>query len=99
MIAVKLPALSGLVPKVTVSEVAVAEVTVPVAPLLKTTVLLPGVVLKPKPLITIVAALLATLVVLAVTTGDTVATCTAVPLLNPLVVTTAVKFPAEGFVE
>jgi hypothetical protein len=37
--AVRVPAEVGLVEKVTVSEVAVAEVTVPTAPLLKTTVL------------------------------------------------------------
>ena len=64
--AVRLPAV-GFVEKVTVSDVAVDAVTVPTAPLLKTTVLLPGVVLKPEPLIVIVAALAARAAVLAVT--------------------------------
>ena len=41
--AVRLPAVVGLVENVTVSEVAVAAVTVPTAPSLKTTVLLPAV--------------------------------------------------------
>ena len=44
--AVRLPAI-GVVEKVTVREVAVAVVTVPTAPLLKVTVLLPAVGLKP----------------------------------------------------
>lgn len=43
-IAVKLPAVVGDVDKVTVNDVAVAAVTVPTAPLLKVTVLSPGVV-------------------------------------------------------
>ena len=78
---------------VTVSEVAVAAVTVPVAPLLKATVLLPAVVLKPKPLIVICVALGDSTAVLLVTTGATVATCTA-PLLWLSVVTVAVIAPA-----
>ena len=86
----------GLVENVTVSEVAVAAVTVPTAPLLKTTVLLAAVVSKPKPLMVSVVALAARLAVLLVTTGVTVATCTAVPLLTPSVVTTAVRLPAVG---
>ena len=49
--AVRLPAVSGRVESVMVSDVAVASVTVPTAPLLKTTVLLAAVVSKPKPLI------------------------------------------------
>ena len=48
-IAVRLPADVGLVENVTVSEVAVAAVTVPTAPLLKITVLRLAVVSKPKP--------------------------------------------------
>ena len=92
-IAVRLPAVAGLVEKVTVSEVADAAVTVP-APSLNTTVLLPGVLLKPKPLIVTVAASAAKFVVLLVTTGMTVAISTAVPLLTPLVVTIAVRLPA-----
>ena len=66
---------------VTVSEVAVAAVTVPTAAPLNATVLFDGVVaLKPKPLIVSVVALAARSAVLLVTTGVTVATCTAVPL-------------------
>ena len=82
------------------SEVAVAAVTVPTAPLLKTTVLLPAVVSKPKPSMVSVVALAARLAVLLVTTGVTVATWTAAPLLTLLVVTTAVRLPAAvGAVE
>jgi hypothetical protein len=83
-----------LVEKVTVSDVAVAAVTAPTAPLLKVTVLSPAVVLKPNPLIVIVSALAAKLDVLLVTTGTTVATCTAELLLTLLLVTIAVKLPA-----
>lgn len=98
--AVKLPALTGLVEKVTVSDVAVEAVTAPTAPSLKTTVLLPGVVSKPKPLMVSVAAFAAKFALLLVTTGVTLATCTAAPLLTLLVVTTAVKLPTPaGFVE
>lgn len=91
--AVKLPA-EGTVENEIVSAVAVAELTVPTAPLLKTTVLFAAVVLKPKPLIVIEVALIARLAVLDVITGRTTATCTAVPLLRLLVVTEAVKSPA-----
>ena len=63
-----------MVENVTVSEVAVAAVTVPTAPSLKTTVLLPAVGSKPKPLMVSVVALAARLAVLLVTTGVTVAT-------------------------
>ena len=55
-VAVKVPA-QGCLEYVTVSAVAVAVVTVPIAPLLKTTVLLAAVVLKPLPLIVIDVAL------------------------------------------
>lgn len=72
--AVSNPALSGLVEKVTTKLVAVEEVTVPTAPLLNVTVLLPGVVLKPKPLMVTVVAFNARLLVLAVITGRTSAT-------------------------
>lgn len=71
-IAVKLPAV-GLVEKVTVSEVAVAAVTLPTAPLLNTTVLLPGVVLKPAPVMVTVAAVDEIEFVTRVTAGLTVA--------------------------
>lgn len=100
MIAVSEPVLTGLVEKVTTRLVAVADVTVPTAPLLKTTVLFAAVVLKPNPLIVIVLAVRARLLVLAVTTGRMLATCTAEPLDRPLVVTMAVNEPAEvGLVE
>ncbi len=72
--AVKLPSAAGLVLNVTVSDVVVAEVTVPTALLLKTTLLLPAVALKPKPRITTVLAVMEAEVVLLVTTGITVAT-------------------------
>lgn len=71
--AVKLPAL-GRVENVTVNEVAEAVVTFPTAPLLNVTVLLPAVVLNPKPLMVTVVAVSASAVVAAVTTGATVAT-------------------------
>ncbi len=47
--AVRLPAATGRALKVTVSEVGVAEVTEPAAPLLKITVLLDAVESKPEP--------------------------------------------------
>lgn len=97
--AVKLPKPVGFVPKVMVKLVAVAAVTVPTAPLLNTTVLFAAVGLNPKPLITIPFALMARPVVRLVTTGITVATCTAEPLVTPPDVTMAVKLPAVvGFV-
>ncbi len=92
--AVRLLLAIGLVLSVTVKEVADAAVTVPTAPLLRTTVLLAGVGSKPKPVIVNVAALARRLPLAAVTTGVTVATCTAVPLLMLFVVTTAVRLPA-----
>ena len=54
----RFPTDVGLVENVTVSEVAVAAVTVPTAPLLKTTVLFTAVVLKPYPLMETVFALI-----------------------------------------
>jgi len=90
--AVKLPAI-GVVEKDTVSEVAVEAVTVPTAPLLNTTVLLPGVVLNPAPVIVIVVAVEDNVEVTRVTAGLTVPTWTAEPLLLELVVTTAVRLP------
>ncbi len=95
----KLPAEVGFVENVTVSVVGVAAVTVPTAPLLKATVLLLALVSKPEPLIVTRVALAATLVVLVVTVGLTVATLTADPLLTPLERTTAFKSPAVGLVE
>lgn len=64
----------GRVEKVMVSEVAVADVTVPIAPLLNTTVFPEGVVLKPNPEMVIVFELIDRLAVLSVTTGLTLAT-------------------------
>lgn len=93
-IAVRLPTELGTVERVTVNDVAVAAVTVPTALLLKATVLFPAVGLNPKPLIVNVVPLIAKAVVALVTTGVTVAICTALPLATPLVVTTAVKLPA-----
>lgn len=72
--------VSGEVSKPTVIDVAVDEMTVPAAPLLKTTVLLAAVVEKPSPAITIVAAFAARLAVLLVTTGVIAAICVALPL-------------------
>lgn len=91
----RLPTAVGAVVIVTVNEVAVAVVTVPAAPLLNTTVLLPAVGLNPKPLMVRVAPLMARLVEALVTTGATVATCTAAALAALLVVTIAVRLPAE----
>src|SRR5262249_53496486 len=76
---VKLPALVGLVVNVTVSEVALAVVTLPTAPPLKTTVLLPGVAEKPTPLMMILLTFAGSTAELMVTTGVTVAICTAAP--------------------
>src|SRR5580704_4695418 len=96
--AVRLPAV-GAVLKVTVSAVAVAEVTMPEAPPLNETDSWATVVSKPDPLMVIVAVLAARLAALVVTTGATAATWTGVPLPWPLEVTTAVRLPAVGFVE
>lgn len=63
-----------MVLKLTFRVVAVADVTVPTAPLLNVTLLLEAVELKPKPWITMLEALAARLAELVVTTGVTVAT-------------------------
>lgn len=99
-IAVKLPADVGLVENVTVRTDAVEDDTVPTAPLLNVTVLLPAVVSKPEPLIVNVDVLAFSWnAELEMTTGMTVATWTAEPLLTPLVVVTAVRLPpARGLV-
>lgn len=91
---VKSSAVAGLVEKVTVNDVAVAAVTVPTALSLNTTVLFAAVVSKPKPLIVSVAELANRSAELVVTTGTTVATWTAVPLVNVFTVTMAVRLPA-----
>lgn len=80
----------------TVSEVSVADVTVPAAPLVKVSTLLPAVSSKPSPLIVIVDALAARFERLAVTLGTTVATCTAEPLFSVSVATIAVREPASS---
>lgn len=83
-----------------VSVVAVAAVISPTAPLLNTTELFSGAGSKPKPLMVIPEALASSALVLLVTTGTTVATCTAGPLAMLFEVTTAVRLPAlAGFVE
>ena len=71
---VRLPAVAGRVENVTVSEVFVAEVTVPTALLFRTTVLREAIGSKPKPLIVRVLELAAKAAVLLVITGLTVAT-------------------------
>ena len=94
-VAVSVPA-QGFVEYDTVRAVAVAAVTVPTAPLLNVTVLLAAVVLNPEPLMVNVLALANAAEVFCVAIGRTVAICTAVPLLNELTVTTAVRLPALG---
>ena len=98
--AVRLPS-DGAVSKITVNWVAVEEVTVP-APLLKVTVLLAVVVLKPVPTMVRVVAVEGRLVELEVTVGGeiaatVVATCTEV-LVPPKEVTVAVRLPRDGAV-
>jgi hypothetical protein len=97
--AVKDPAEVGFELNVTVSDVRVAAVTVPIAPLLKATVLREAVVSKPLPVMVIVEALANRSAVLLVTDEVTAATCTAALLFTPPLVTIAVKLPAAGLVE
>lgn len=97
--AVRLPAAVGFVENVTVKDVAVAELTVPTAPLLNTTTLFAAVVSKPNPEMVIVDALAAKASVFTLTTGTTLAIWIAEPLACAFVVTTAVKLPtAVGLV-
>lgn len=97
--AVSGPAEAGLLTKVTVRLVAVAVVTLPVAPSLNVTTLLANVVLKPEPAIVTVAESAVRSAVDTVTTGFTVATCTAAPLFKLPMATMAVSVPAAvGFV-
>jgi len=98
--AVRLPS-DGAVSKVTVNWVEDAEVIWPV-PLLKVTVLLAVVVLKPVPTMVRVVAVEGRLVELEVTVGGeiaatVVATCTEV-LVPPKEVTVAVRLPRDGAV-
>jgi hypothetical protein len=68
------PTLVGATENVTVSDVALAAVTVPSAPLSNVTSLFASVLSKPNPAMVMVAALSARLAVLSVMTGITVAT-------------------------
>lgn len=68
------PAAVGGVVRSIVSDRVVAAVTVPMAPLVKVTMLLAAVGLKPNPLIVKVSASAARLIELPVTTGVTEAT-------------------------
>lgn len=97
----RLPADVGAVVRLTVRVVAVAAVTVPAAPLLKTTVLLPAVVENPEPvMVTLLAFAARRAVVFVVTIGLTTATDTPELPLIPLDVTDAVRVPAAaGLVE
>lgn len=97
--AVNGPDTAGRAENNTVNDVELAAVTAPTTPLLKTTVLFLGVVLKPVPVMVIVLALALRVVVKLVTVTGTVATWTAEPLLIPFVVTIAVRLPAAGLVE
>lgn len=94
-IADKLPAALGFVENVTVKEVMVAVVTVPIAPLLNDTELLEAMESNPNPSIVNVLASAANGSLLIDTTGMTLATCTADPLDCVFVVTIAVKLPTE----
>ena len=68
-IAVRLPIMLGGVVKFTVNEVALAEVTLPTAPLLKVTVLLPTVSNPVPAMVSVVALIARLLVVFKVTVG------------------------------
>lgn len=94
-IAVKLPAVLGFLENATVNEVGLEAVTVPMAPLLKVTVLRDAMESKPNPSIVRLLALGKRIAVPLVTTGTTVPTCIAVTLLTPLAVIIAVRLPAE----
>jgi len=78
---------------VTVNAVAVADATVPTAPLLNVTKLLEAVVSNANPLMTMLVALLANVAVFGVTPGNMRATCTGDAFALAFVVTTAVMFP------
>ena len=98
--AVKGPAVTGRVVNVMERLVAVAELTVPTAPLLNVTVLFAAVVSKPIPLMVRVFVLALILFeVSAVTTGIMLATSTATPLEREFDSTTAVsELASVGFV-
>ena len=67
--AVRFPRVVGGVLKVTTNLLEVAKMIVPIAPLLKVTVLLDGEVEKPVPLMTILGAFIARVVAFVVTVG------------------------------
>lgn len=90
------PTVVGLAENVTVRDVVVAVVTVPVTPLLKTTVLRDATGSKPRPLIVIVAEFAPRFAVLLVTVGMTLAICTAAPAETPFTVRVAVRLPAAA---
>lgn len=71
---INMSALAGNVEKVTINMVAVEAVTIPTAPLLRTTTLFPGVASKPNPLIVNSVAVAVKSAVLLVTTGEKSAT-------------------------
>jgi len=76
--ALRLKVVMGCVLKVTVNCVGVAAVTVPAAPLLMATVLLPKVVSNPVPIMIIVGALMARFAALGVTVGAMAVTMVAI---------------------
>src|SRR5579859_3409866 len=86
----------GIAVSNTVSDVAVALVTVPAAPDDRITLLRDAMGSKPAPVMTRVPALAASGAVLAVTPGTTIATCAGEPLLLPSVVPVAVSGPITG---
>ena len=89
----KLPAVSGRVVRLTVSDVAVAAVIEPTAPLSNVMLSLTSVVSKPSPAMITELLLANNAAVLLVITGATVATCVAEPAAL-LVVTVAFSGPA-----
>lgn len=91
--AVKLPAVTGRVVRLTVNEVEVAAVIDPTAPLSNVMESLASVVSNPSPAMMTELAFAARNALLLVTTGATVATCVAVPLA-PFVTTVAFNAPA-----
>ena len=89
--------LGGVV-KFTVNEVVVADVTLPTAPLLKVTVLLPTVSNPVPAMVSVVALIARLLVVFKVTVGAATMVATWVEALPapPKTVTTAVRLPSDG---
>ncbi len=94
--AVKAPAVVGFVENVTVSEVVVADVTVPTAPLSKTTVLFAAIGSKLVPVIVTVVVVAAMFVIVDATVGDTLAMAVAALLKPPVVTMTDSGPPTSG---